>query len=874
LLRQAIAQFRAGGDKLRVASALSFLGINLSNQDRTSESMATYQESIALLKELGKADGVRVLTTDLGAMLIRAGRPGEAATILEPHLQVCRDAKDGFQELTVIGNLAAAYDRLGRFRESVSMNETFLAGARKGGFRDKELNALSNLVVTCTTLGDFARAMKAGEDGLELARKLGARTVLGSLELNVGRLHDRLGDLPRAMAHYQRSLAIRREVGDRRGEGICLRNISALQSNLGRTKEALETGLQAVTLVRTLGLPTDLVEALTNLSTYQRKAGNLSGAETSLQEALTTSEAQKNPQLLALARAERGVLLMGRQSWEEAAEALQSSAEGHRSLGDREAWSKATLDLTLAGARLGRTAQVEAGFTALHAYREEALETTFASLSERERLNYARTFEGQVHSQVAHALDRGGQVLAAYEAWLGMKGRVMEAQGRLHAAVLASPDPRIRQNAERLQEVRTTLALLLQSRPAGLTQAQHQTRLEELRVAKEVLEKELVTLSQAFAREHLRRRPTLESVLRHLPEKAVLLDFTRIRPRLPEQDKIGPARYAAFVIRSGQPLRLIDLGPAEPVDAQIRALRQDIQAGEPLEEPIRLLKQRLLEPLRGSLSGAERLLVSPDGELNLVPFELLVTPGKGAPVLSYLGAAPDLLRLAERAPRTTGAVVFAGPDFGPSSAAAGGERGDAFAPLPGTLAEARVIEQVLGRRKCQVWTGPEASADRLRGLTAPRILHIATHGYFLPRRAEAEGWDLDAPMARSGLALSGANQPGSAGQVSATAILDLNLQGTDLVTLSACSTGIGQILDGEGVFGLRRAFTLAGARSLLVSLWPVPDDSTQALMTAFYQRLAKGVPKALALAEAKRRVARTHPHPRHWAGFILVGATD
>ncbi len=133
-------------------------------------------------------------------------------------------------------------------------------------------------------------------------------------------------------------------------------------------------------------------------------------------------------------------------------------------------------------------------------------------------------------------------------------------------------------------------------------------------------------------------------------------------------------------------------------------------------------------------------------------------------------------------------------------------------------------------------------------------------------------------MLRSGIALARANASIRKGQddglVCAEKLLGMDLAGTDLVVLSACDTGVGKVQEGEGVFGLERAFLLAGARTLVVSLWPVPDDETRQLMEAFYKGMAAGRTKVQALAEAKRRVAARKPHPYYWAAFVLHGNPD
>jgi CHAT domain-containing protein len=175
-------------------------------------------------------------------------------------------------------------------------------------------------------------------------------------------------------------------------------------------------------------------------------------------------------------------------------------------------------------------------------------------------------------------------------------------------------------------------------------------------------------------------------------------------------------------------------------------------------------------------------------------------------------------------------------------------------------------------------------------LHGPRILHVATHGFFLNDQQMAVvvkpmGFDPETfspslgenPLLRSGLALSGANlrQSGTSddGILTAAEAAQLDLLGTELVVLSACETGVGTVQTGEGVYGLRRALVLAGAQAQLASLWKVADGPTQELIVDYYQRLLKGEGRSAAL-RATQKAMLANPdrqHPYYWAAFIPIG---
>jgi CHAT domain-containing protein len=210
--------------------------------------------------------------------------------------------------------------------------------------------------------------------------------------------------------------------------------------------------------------------------------------------------------------------------------------------------------------------------------------------------------------------------------------------------------------------------------------------------------------------------------------------------------------------------------------------------------------------------------------------------------------------------------------------------------LPGTRREGERIAALLGVK---------AVLDRvmdqpLRKIRSPRILHLATHGFFLEDqhiepgsgRREQSAMDrlassrFENPMLRSGLLLAGFNTWRNGGEVppeaedgmlTAEDVTGMDLLDTELVVLSACDTGLGQVHTGEGVFGLRRAFAVAGARTLVMSLWKVPDEQTQQLMVDFYSRILRGEGQAEALRQAQQAMRARYPDPYYWGAFICQG---
>jgi MYXO-CTERM domain-containing protein len=375
------------------------------------------------------------------------------------------------------------------------------------------------------------------------------------------------------------------------------------------------------------------------------------------------------------------------------------------------------------------------------------------------------------------------------------------------------------------------------------------------------------------------------------------------RPEAEEgRGKAGTPRYLAYVLRRGGEVAWVELGDAAAIDGLVDRLRRDLSAPTRDHTPAaRALGERVWRPIRERLGGARWVLLSPDGVLALVPFEVMMDAGRHAierHAFTYLTTGRELLRAAAPAAPGGAPLVVAAADFGardpgtapiaaadsPRPAPGPGLRaaraaGLRFPPLPGTEAEGRAIHAALDGGRLLL--GSEATEQAVKAARGPRILHLATHGFFLPGswlapRGAGALSDVENPLLRSGLAFAGANglRSGSEdGLLTALELSTLDLRGTRLAVLSACETGLGQAERGEGVYGLRRALAIAGAETQVISLWRVDDAATRALMVAYYGHLRRGGGRAESLRRTQLEMLarRETSHPFYWAGFIVSG---
>jgi CHAT domain-containing protein/Tfp pilus assembly protein PilF len=749
-------------------------------------------------------------------------------------------------------------------------------------------------------------------------------------------------------------------------EADTLRGLGALHSSRGDYAKAERELLRALTVLEAAGLTEDRLYAeCLNILGYTYKWQNEFGkAEPYFERSLAIQERRFGPDSPSLAKtlSNLGIVASQRKDYAAAekyfrhslalkekyvgsehpdyAAGLMNLANVYSSEGDdRKALEAHLRAFSIFEKTVGPTAQpfimslanIATIYSALGEFEnanrvqaklESALESVIAFNlaigSERQKLAFLDTMARRTDRTISLNLqlepDNSQAAAMAATVLLQRKGRALDATTDTLSVLRRHSDPQDQALLDQLKEATSQLARVALQGPQKQSLEEHRKTLQDLRERKEKLENAISHHNEAFRAQY--QAVTLEAVQAAIPTDSALVEFVTYSPYDPNAETIAQMyrdlRYAVYVLhRNGAP-KGIDLGTAKGIDDSIEKFR------EALRDPgrgdarylARAVAKQVLEPIQPLIAGDTRLLISPDGQLNLIPFEALVD-GHGRYLverfsITYLTTGRDLLRMQTPRPSGDVPVLVADPLFGepngPASSARMARRGRAirrsvttgaelsslyFAPLEGTRVEARTIQSLFP--EARVLAGEEASATALEQLKAPKILHIATHGFFLLDRSQqddlrdggqgaagSETADLLNPLLRSGLALSGANlvrDGRGAGILTALEASNLNLWGTKLVTLSACDTGVGEVKDREGVYGLRRSFFLAGAETLVMSLWPVSDYVTREMMTSYYSGLKQGLGRGEALRQSQLAMLKHkgREHPFYWASFIQSG---
>ncbi|HEV8514298.1 MAG TPA: CHAT domain-containing tetratricopeptide repeat protein [Cyclobacteriaceae bacterium] len=393
------------------------------------------------------------------------------------------------------------------------------------------------------------------------------------------------------------------------------------------------------------------------------------------------------------------------------------------------------------------------------------------------------------------------------------------------------------------------------------------------------MERSLSQRSSDFSQGYSAEKISHQNISTVLGDTEAIVEFIRIRTF--DKDFTSDSKYAALMLAKNAQPKLVVLDNGNQLETRYAKFYRNAVQQKVADQYSYDQFWARIEP---SLAGKKTIYISPDGVYNQINLNTLKKTGGDFVIskfdLAIIGNSKDLIGLkSAKASTKKDAFLLGFPNYG----------GTSVASLPGTKVEVEGISKILKTTGYQVSLSEqnEATESKIKSVKGSALVHIATHGYFL-QDAESGAVGVDSenaknnPLLRSGLLLAGAAKTMSGevlpnlesndnGVLTAYEAMNLNLNGTDLIVLSACETGLGDVRAGEGVYGLQRAFIVAGAKAMVMSLWKVDDAATQALMTNFYTNLSKGGSKLKAFKQAQQQLMLKYKDPYYWGAFVMVG---
>lgn len=853
-----LAQFKAAGDRHNTATTLMSMGTIHSSRGRHRQALATYQEALALYQAVGLQDGVASALKNIGQENQALGQYQASLEAFTQALTLAQRSQNQSEQTGITLSLADIYATLGSYETSLDYYQQGLTLAQQSQSRFQEAMALMGLTYLYRLKGNYTPALALAQKAVVIweqeKQPLSEAAALSSLV----RLYEAMGNYPQALAENQRIQQIATQIKDPWIGALANGFYGRIYLAMGQPELGLKPAQAAVASLQQSQQNVALAPNLVNLAKIYVSLQQVPQALQTYQQALTLwqqlgdrlGEVSTRYEISRLYRAQ-GQLPEARREIEQALAITEDLRNTVKSQDLRQSY-----------------------FSTVQDYYEFYIDLLM-----------------ELHQRQP---DQGLNRLALETSERARARSLLELLTEANTDIRRGLDPKLHQQAQQLQ-------IQLQQLEAGRQQV----------LAKGETGEALTDLDQQLRQTRQAYQSLLETIRRQNPDYAALtqprpLTLQEIQGQLDDQTLLleyylGTDRSYLWLV-SAQGMSSYILPPRAELEKAVRQFRQFLQhpgkvttVGYPPASAVQL-GQALLGPVQSQFTQ-KRFVIVADGALQYFPFAALPLPGQKQPLMvehevSYLPSASTLAILRQQArqrpmaPKTL--TLFADPVFnaqderfraihkpqtsptvvaaGLSVARAAQALGIEWNRLPGTQAEAQAIAALVPAAQRQTALGFQASqAEVLQPeLSQYRFIHFATHGLANTEKPEL-----------SAIIMSLLDEQGNAinGFLRLQDVYNLNL-GADLVVLSACQTGLGQVIRGEGLIGLTRGFMYAGAPRVVTSLWNVDDAGTAVLMTHFYEGMLRdNLPPSAALRQAQLKLWQTPQwqSPYYWAAFTLQG---
>jgi CHAT domain-containing protein len=521
---------------------------------------------------------------------------------------------------------------------------------------------------------------------------------------------------------------------------------------------------------------------------------------------------------------------------------------------------------------------------------EQFIDNYFPALSEREKAKYWNTIKGDFEfyntlafSNLEDFKDLTGKI---YNYQLLTKALLLSSSIKIRERIMNSTDEALKEKYNEWINKKELLTLALSMTPEQLMENEIEPAALQQQV--ERLEKDLSERSEDFGQAYEKEPVRFDMVAKSLGEAEVAVEM--VRYRYFDHIFTDSVIYAALYLKKDftKPKAII-LEHGKNIETRYFKYYRNAITGL---IPDNVSYNIFWAPIYREIGMASTIYLSCDGVYNQINLEAIPTPDGRFVIdnsnIILVSNTRDLYfnkRKTKLSNKENTAYMFGNPTFYLTASTE-----SSITPLPGTEKEVAQVQYML---KQKGWATSEfiegtASEEKVKELNSPKIFHIATHGLYKPSddltlAEEIQGNEAvmtQNPLLRTGLLLKGAgdllnktdyNYNMDNGILTAYEAMSLNLDKTDLVVLSACETGLGDIEQGEGVYGLQRAFLVAGAKVLIMSMFKVDDEATQKLMLKFYQKWLNSGNLRQSFTDAKKELRNEYPEPIYWGAFMMIG---
>ena len=901
--------FRDLNDKNSLGIVLHYLGRVSSVLGKYVKALDSFNESIQIAKEKNDHQAIGANLANIGRVHYRKGEYEKALKTYDEALKYAKQAKDMLSVSIVLRDIADAYSGLYKNDKALSYYEEAISIQKKNNFPGELGITYNNLGAFYADLNQYEKALTNYKEALEIARGQNDKPTIATLLNNIGFVYAKLGNSDKALKLYKESLELERQLKRPLSLTYVLNNIGMEYFRLGKYDEALKYLNQALEIDRKLNNPHFLETRLNNIGAVYLKQGRLKDAENIFLERKKLEPRIKPNRMLHPGLIEV-YLLTGR--YDDALKLANETPPSWRDNPNRHIEYYTQVGL----ARKGKGDLQESAINLMNAI--NLVEDMRLSTAERGQFFAGGGYYGRltpyraIISVLYEMTEKGYNLLgrnpassAFYFSELTKARILLEAMAGSLRKTMSEEIPQNLKDAEDrlLQELSYIDSRWEEALKRG------EKAVKELQQKREGIKKQLDELIEVLRKNY----PRYAALYYPLPVKAEELPL-RTDEVLFEYVITDEATYL-FILRKGRVQKLIKIPAAKKhLEEMIKAFIEPMNTKKPDKFSISIAKRLydiLLADALKDVIEAEKIIIVPDGILGLLPFEALIIK-EGAEIkdsiyvadrysISYYQSATILalqriLKTMEPekplfalgnpiyskedpryiawkhgssylAPVASKDYSFRGLAIKAKWGAVTEEESDKieFPPLPETEDEVREIAKIMGVKPepPQVLLSVMANETNLKnaGLDNYRYIHFATHAS-LPGMVQG----INEPF----ILLSQVENKGDDGFLTLSEVAGMKLN-ADMVVLSACVTGVGKEVEGEGVVNFARAFQQAGAKSVVVSLWEVASEPAVEYMKTFYSYLKSGKSRAEAMKLTRQQMKAKYPNPFYWAVFILHG---
>jgi len=902
---QSLPLFQAVGDRSLEATTLNNIGNVYSDLGENQKALEYYSQSLSLFRAVGDARGEAATLNSIGNVYSVLGEKQKAQEYYSQSLPLFRAVGDARGEATTLNNIGLIYSALGEKQKAQEYYSQSLPLFRAVGDRSGEAATLANIGLVYSALGENQKALEYYSQSLPLFQAVSDRTLEARTLNNIGGVYSDLGEKQKALEYYSQSLPLSRAVGDRSQEATTLNNIGLVYSELREKQKALEHYSQSLPLSRAVGDRSQEAHTLNNIGLVYSELGKNQKALEYYSQSLPLSRAVGDLRGEAVTLASIGAVYSELGDNQKAQEYYSQSLPLFRAVGDRSGEAVTLSNIAAAKRDRGNLTEALTNIeTALKIIEDLRTKISSPELRTSYFASVQNYYQFYIDSlmQLHKTNPKSGYDTKAFEASERSRARtLLELLQEANANIREGVSPELLQKERSLQQ---QLDALEKRRIEVLSPTNHtpqqETELEQQRqtlfAQYQDIQAQIRTTSPRYAALTQPQPLTLAQIQQQiLDDNTILLQYS-----------LGNDRSYLWAVTKTS-ITSYELPKRADIETTAKKFRDAVTAPSTRNKPNQVAKandaisQIILQPVAAQL-GQKRLLIVGDGVLNYLPFAALSLPVKSGenrnpplivdheivllPSVSTLGILRQNYN--DRQPPNRTLAILADPVFSandervknsssattqqaveaanPGLSRSRGDKTGQFERLNFTRKEAQIIQALFpanSRSESLDFAASRATATN-PNLSEYKIIHFATHGF-----ANSDYPEL------SGIVMSLVDEKGNAlnGFLRITDIFNLKLA-ADLVVLSACQTGMGQNIQGEGLVGLTRGFMYAGAQRVVVSLWTVDDEGTATLMSSFYQgMLQKGLTPAAALRAAQLEIWKQEKwsSPYYWAAFTLQG---